>query len=237
MPYNFKDPNRNQSMLFPPSLKEMLPSDHFVWFLLEIAESFDLSKFHEYYRNDGTGGQAYDPRMMVCLLFYAYSKGVTSSRVIETNSYETLPYRAITGFSHIPDHSSISRFRQNHENALSELFHQVIRLCLDKKQLDPKLVAIDGTKLKANASLTANHCYNQLYDDIKKYFEEANKVDTEEDELYGEGGKPNFLPEEYKDPAKRKALIKEISDSINRELNKEPATPDAARKILGLTKQ
>jgi transposase len=112
----------------PPSLRDWVPEDHLVWTILEAVEGMDLSGFYADYRADGHGRPAYDPRMMVALLLYAYAKGNRSSRGIERACTEDVAFRVICA-NHVPDHSTIAEFRRRHETALAELFTSVLSLC------------------------------------------------------------------------------------------------------------
>jgi transposase len=112
----------------PPSLRDWVREDHLVWTILEAVEGMDLSGFYADYRADGHGRPAYDPRMMVALLLYAYARGNRSSRGIERECEEDVAYRVICA-NRVPDHSTIAEFRVRHEAALAELFSSVLSLC------------------------------------------------------------------------------------------------------------
>lgn len=179
---NFIECDREQVLLMPPSLRDWLPEDHLAWFMLASAEELDLSAFHAGYREDGHGRPAHDPRMMVALLLYAYAKGQRSSRVIERECTEDVAYRVISA-NHRPDHTTIARFRQRHEQALAELFSDVVGLCAEAGLVKAGVVAIDGTKLHANASRDATLDYERI---AREVLAEAAETDRREDELYGD---------------------------------------------------
>jgi transposase len=124
---NFIEFGREQALLMPPSLRDWVPEDHLVWTILEAVEEMDLCDFYADYRVDGHGRPAYDPKMMVALLLYAYAKGNRSSRGIERECQEDVAYRVICA-NHVPDHSTIAEFRRRHETALAELFSSVLSL-------------------------------------------------------------------------------------------------------------
>jgi transposase len=126
MPQNFIACDRDQAYLMPPSLLEWVPGDHLVWSILGSVEELDLSAFYVDYRVDGHGRPAYDPRMMIALLLYAYARGNRSSRGIERACGEDVAYRVICA-NLVPDHSTIAEFRCRHEEALGELFTSVCR--------------------------------------------------------------------------------------------------------------
>ena len=125
MPQNFLSCEREQVLLMPPSLRDWLPEDHLAWFVLASVEQLDLGVF---YRADGHGRAAHDPAMMVALLVYAYARGQRSSRGIERACVEDIAFRVIAA-NQVPDHATIARFRQRHEDAIAELFSGVLGLC------------------------------------------------------------------------------------------------------------
>jgi len=151
MPQNFIACDREQELLLPPNLREWLPEDHLAWFVLEMSEAMDASAFYGAYRGDGHGRAAHEPAMMIALLLYAYCKGQRSSRVIERECVEDVAYRVIAA-NQRPDHTTIARFRQRHEAALADLFGQVLELCAEAGLVTVGVIAIDGTKMRANAS-------------------------------------------------------------------------------------
>jgi len=182
MAQNFLPCDREQVLLMPPSLSEWLPEDHFAWFVLAAVEEMDLSAFYAAYRQDGHGRAAHDPAMMVTLLPYAYARGRRSSRVIERACVEDVAYRVIAA-NQVPDHSTIARFRQRHEQALAGLFSDVLALCADTGLVDVGVLAVDGTKVHADASRYSTRDYDQIAAEI---LAEADTVDRGEDEQFGE---------------------------------------------------
>ena len=150
--------------------------------MLAAIEEMDLSAFYGAYRQDGHGRAAHDPAMMVALLLYAYARGHRSSRVIERACIEDVAYRVIAA-NQVPDHSTIARFRQRHEAALAGLFSEVLALCADAGLVDVAVLAIDGTKLHADASRDSTRDYDQIAAEI---LAEADAVDRAEDEQFGE---------------------------------------------------
>ena len=182
MAQNFIACDRDQVLLLPPSLSEWLPEGHLAWFILAAVEQMDLSAFYDAYRLDGHGRPAHEPAMMVALLLYGYAKGQRSSRVIERACVEDIAYRVIAA-NEVPDHTTIARFRQRHEAALAGLFGDVLAMCAEAGLAKVGLIAIDGTKLQANASRHSNRDYEQI---AKEILAEADAVDSEEDERYGD---------------------------------------------------
>jgi len=181
MAQNFIECDRDQELLLPPSLREWLPEGHLAWFVLAAVEEIDLSAFYRAYRLDGHSRPTHEPAMMVALLLYAYAKGQRSSRRIESACVEDVAYRVIAA-NEVPDHTTIARFRQRHEAALSGLFGDVLGMCAEAGLVKVGLIAIDGTKVQANASRHSNRDYEQI---AREILAEADAVDSEEDERYG----------------------------------------------------
>jgi transposase len=182
MSRNFLGCDREQAFLLPPSLDEWLPEDHFARFVIAAVEAMDLSAFYGDYRADGQGRPAHDPAMMVALLVYAYARGQRSSRVIERGCFEDIAFRVICA-NRQPDHTTIARFRQRHERALAALFGQVLGLCAQAGLAEVAVLAVDGTRVHANASERATRDYQQLAEEALK---EAAEVDAAEDEQFGD---------------------------------------------------
>jgi transposase len=183
--------DREQSFLLPPSLDEWLPGDHFARFVIAAVEAMDLSAFYGEYRADGHGRPAHDPAMMVGLLVYAYARGQRSSRVIERGCFEDIALRFIAA-NRQPDHTTIARFRQRHERAIAELFGQVLGLCARAGLAGVAVLAVDGTKVCANASERQTRDYRQLAEEALR---EAAEVDAAEDEQFGDRRGDELPPE------------------------------------------
>jgi transposase len=182
MAQNFIACDREQSFLMPPDVRDWLPEGHFAWFVLDAVEELDLDSFYEVYRRDGMGRPAYDPRMMVALLLYAYARGIRSARKIERACEEDVAFRVIAMLQK-PDHATIARFVERHQQALGELFSSVLGLCARAGLAGAGVVAIDGTKIAANANRDSTMDYEQI---AREIIEEAIETDAAEDELYGE---------------------------------------------------
>ena len=157
--------DREQVFLMPPSVTDWVPEEHLVWTVLEAVGELDLSAFYAAYRVDGHGRPAYEPSMMVALLLYAYARGNRSSRGIERACVEDVAYRVVAG-NVAPDHSTIAEFRCRHERALGEVFSGVLGLCARAGLASVGVVAIDGTKMSANASINANRDFGQIAREI-----------------------------------------------------------------------
>src|SRR3954449_829988 len=182
MGQNFVACDRDQELLLPPSLREWLPEDHLAWLVLEAVGELDLSGFYRAYRDDGHGRAAMDPAMMVALLLYAYAIGVRSSRAIERRCREDVAFRVITA-NHAPDHATVARFRARHEDAIGELFAQVLGLCARAGLVRLGVVAVDGTKIAAAATYHATRSYEEI---AREILEQAAELDAAEDEVHGD---------------------------------------------------
>ena len=174
--------DREQELLLPPSLREWLADDHFAWFVIDTVDELDLAAFLAAYRRDGWGRAAHDPQMMVCLLLYAYATGTRSSRQIERHLIDDVAVRVIAA-GQAPDHATIARFRRRHEQALCGLFADVLALCQKAGLVRSGTLALDSTKLHANASDQANKTYDEI---AREILDDAAATDAAEDELYGE---------------------------------------------------
>jgi transposase len=146
--------------LLPPDVREWLPENHLAWFVIGAVEEMDLGAFYAAYRQDGRARPAYDPAMMVALLLYAYARGTRSSRVIERACLEDVAFRVIAAQQR-PDHATIARFVERHQDALAGLFGEVLTLCARAGLAQVGVIAVDGTKVAANASRNENLDYQQ----------------------------------------------------------------------------
>jgi transposase len=215
MPQNFLSCDRDQESLMPPSLRDWLAEDHLAWFVLDALERVDLAPFYGAYRADGHGGAAHDPGMMVALLVYAYSVGERSSRQIERRCWEDVAFRVIAA-NRQPDHCTIARFRGRHEPALADLFVSVLGLCQKAGMVKVGTVAIDGTKMHANAGLSANRGLPAIREEIEKMLAEAAEVDAAEDALFGEQ-RGDELPPELADRKSRRARLERAQRELEAE--------------------
>ncbi len=198
--------------MLPPSLREWLPEDHLAWLVLEAVAEIDLAGFYGAYRQDGHGRAAHDPAMMVALMLYAYAIGVRSSRAIERRCRDDVAFRVITA-NQVPDHATIARFRARHEDAISALFGEVLRLCARSGLVKVGVVAVDGTKIAA----AATHHATRSYEDIaREILEEAADLDAAEDELYGDA-RGDELPEGLRTSGDRRRRLREAKQALDAE--------------------
>jgi transposase len=209
---NFLACDRERAFLMPPDPRDWLLEDHLAWFVLASVEEMDLSAFCGSYRQDGWGRAALEPQMMVALLTYAYVRGERSWRGVECRCVEDVAYRVIAA-QQTPDHATIARFRVRHEAALAGLFSEVLELCRESGLVKVGVIAIDGTKVYANASHHSNLDYEQLAREILK---EAGEIDAAEDELYGEA-RGDELPEHLRTREGRAAALREAKEKLARE--------------------
>jgi len=227
MPQNFIECDREQAFLLPPSLREWLPEDHLAWFVLDAVEEMDLSEFYAEYRADGHGRAAYEPSMMVALLLYGYATKQRSARAIERHCRQDIAYRVVTT-NRVPDHATIARFVVRHEAALGGLFGSVLALCARAGLVSTGVVAIDGTKLAANASREANLDYERI---AREIVAEAKATDEVEDALFGEA-RGDELPDELRTSEGRRRWLREARQALDAE-----RTTDPARAASGLAEE
>jgi transposase len=183
--------DRGQELLLPPNLREWLPEGHLAWFVIDAVAEMDLAAFYAAYRQDGHGRAGHDPAMVVALLLYGYATGRRSSRVIERACGDDVAFRVIAA-NQRPDHCTIARFRERHEAALAGLFGDVLALCADAGLVGVAVLAVDGTKVHANASQHQNLDYDQI---AKQILAEADAVDRAEDERFGDRRGDELPPE------------------------------------------
>jgi transposase len=219
----FRDYDQHQSFLLPPSLDDWLPKDHTARFISEaVDEMLDLaSVYASYERSDGA--PPYDPKMMLKLLLYAYSTGVTSSREMERRCQIDVAFRWLSANT-APDYRSISRFRRRHLLALDDLFIQVLTLCAEAGLVSLGRVALDGTKLRASASRHKAMSHDRMGPKIEELaaqvaamLAEAEATDRAEDEEFGEDRRGDELPAELATKEGRLARMRAAKAAIEAE--------------------
>jgi transposase len=177
----FRDIGRNQDNLIPPSLLELIPDDDLVFTVIDIVDQVDLTKLYSRYHR--LGQHAYHPKMMLALLFYAYTQGIFSSRKIADRARDSIRFLYLTGYQY-PDFHTIARFRKNHLDLIHDYFAQIVRLCIHRGLAPLDGIAIDGTKIKANAS-------------AERQSKWLLKIAASED---GDDDPPDSSPSGYSDP-------------------------------------
>ena len=214
----------NQSWLFPPSPRDWLDKEHFVFFLMEVVDELDIGAIEDsIHAKDARGNRPFDPRMLTALLLYGYCTGVRSSRKLEKATWEDVATRVLVGEQH-PDHSVIARFRRRHITALEGLFLQVLKLCSRHGLTKLGHVALDGTKVQANASKhkAMSHARmkkeeERLRAEIEAMLADAEAVDREEDAQYGSDKRGDELPEELRRRVGRRERIRQAMAEIEAE--------------------
>ncbi len=177
---------------------------------------------HRRYRLDGRGQQVFDPAMMVSLLLYAYSMGLRSSRQIERLCERDIGFKVIAA-DQVPDHTTISRFRQENGKELEGIFTEALKLCARAGLVKVGVVALDGTKIKANAALESNRSYEHIEEVVKEMLSESEVRDAEEDALYGKNNRGDELPSDLIDRGSRLARLKECKERLRQEVSEKSA--------------
>jgi transposase len=232
---SFRSDHLDQTLLLPPSLHDWLPEKHLARFLVDVVDALDLSAIHASYdEKDGRGQAAYAPAMMVRVLLYGYCTGTYSSRKIQAKTYEDVAFRYLAADEH-PDHSTLAEFRKRHLEALAALFTQGLQLCQKAGLVKLGHVAIDGTKIPANASKHKAMSYERMGETEKKLKEEveallqrANAVDADEDEKYGKGQSGDELPAELARRESRLAKIRAAKAELEAEARQKAEEKKAA---------
>lgn len=215
MSKTFRAWNKGQDFLLPRSLGEFVPKGHVAHFVVKlVSEELDLREIEGAYK-ETRGYPPHSPKMMTAVLLYGYMKGVYSSRQLSAACGERTDFMVVSGMN-VPDHRPLSMFRKRHRTALNNLFEQVVHLCQKAKLLDLKHVAVDGTKVKANASISQNMSYGDLKATVENWFEKAEELDRKEDGEFGEARGDEF-------PTATEALrrIKEAKKAIEEKDAKE----------------
>jgi transposase len=228
MGQNFIACDREQSFLMPPDVRDWLPEDHLAWFVMSAVEEMDLAAFYGAYRANGQGRPAYEPAMVVALLLYAYARGNRSARAIERACVEDVAYRVIAAQTK-PDHATLARFVERHQDALAGLFGSVLGLCARAGLAQVGVIAIDGTKVHANASRNANMSYEDL---AREIIAEGIATDQAEDDLYGDR-RGDELPEQLRTGEGRRAWLREAKRQLEqeRETQARPVPRDRPKRV------
>ena len=207
----------DQQLLLPAALQEWLPDDHLAYFISDVVDQLDLSDITARYEGERRGGPPYHPRMMVKVLLYGYCVGVASSRRIAQRLHEDIAFRVLAA-NNTPDFRTISDFRKDHLAALSGLFLQVLAFCQRVGLVKLGHVALDGTKVRANASRHKAMSYKrmkekeaQLAAEVAELLRRAQEVDDEEDRRYGQDKRGDELPEEL---AFREGRLEKIREAM-----------------------
>jgi transposase len=216
-----------QNLLLPPSLREWLPDDHLAFFVSDVVDQLNLSAIESVYEEDDRGQPPYHPRMMTKILLYGYCVGVFSSRKIQKHLVEDVAFRVLAAGNQ-PDFRTISDFRKLHLKALEALFQQMLRLTLETGTMKLGRVALDGSKVKANASKHKAMSYGRmdeaekrLREEVRKLLGQAEAADKEEDQRYGRDRRGDELPEELRRRETRIARIQEAKRALEERARKQ----------------
>src|ERR1039458_3602617 len=208
-----------QRYLLPPSPSDWLGEGHLAYFLSEIVDTLEVDGFYARYEGDGRRNSPYDPRMLLKVLVYAYASGVFSSRKIARKLEEDVAFRVL-GAGNFPDHRTVNRFWQEHLEEFAGIFGQVVKLVREMKLIRMGTLAIDGTKVRANASKRKGMSYGRMKEEERKLKGEiaemlrrAQAVDQAEDEQYGVDRRGDELPEELQ---RREERLKKIQQAKQR---------------------
>jgi transposase len=212
-----------EQFLFPPTLDEFVPQGHRAHLVrILVGEELDLRGIVNDYLQE-RGAPAFDPRMLTAVLIYAYMQGQYSSRKISQACEERLDFKVVSGMSS-PDFRTIAKFRARHLEALGGVFKQALKLCQEAGLVKLKHVAIDGTKLKANASMTKSKSYKKLKEEeqrlgqeIADYFAKADEIDAEEDSEFGQDKRGDELPEWVTNAEERRKRFKKAKEALEKE--------------------
>lgn len=230
---DFRYPDRDQSFLLPPDLRQWLPEGHLVWFLLEVLGGLDVSRFEARAKLGRAGRAPFAPRTLLGVLLYGYAHGQRSTRQLERLCEVDVAFKVLTG-NEVPDHTTLARFRQRHEQALEDVFTQVLVLCSKAGLGRLGIVAIDGTKIAANAAKSSNATEQAMREKFRaeaaRILAEAAEVDAAEDAEFGDA-RGDELPKELRTPHGRQARIKQILAEIETERkSQEQAAASAAQR-------
>jgi transposase len=225
----------DQQFLLPPSLDEWLPAGHLARFVAELVdEHLDLSRILAAF-TEGRGGPPYDPRLMLRVLLYGYCTGVRSSRKLEAACTDVVAFRWLAAGT-TPDYRSIARFRRRHLSTLGHLFVQALALCQAAGMVNLGRVALDGTKLRANASRRKAMSYARMSEkekilaqEVSDLLAEAEAIDREEDAKFGKNRRGNELPEELQRRESRLVKIREAKQALERQAADAAAARSRAR--------
>ena len=223
-----------QELLLPPSLRDWLPENHLVYFVSDVVDQQDLSAIESVYEKEWRGQPPYHPRLMVKLLVYGYCLGVRSSRKIAQRLVEDVAFRVLA-VGNQPDFRTISDFRKIHLEGLEQLFQQVLRLALEAGALRLGRVALDGTKMKANASKHKTMSWGrmkqaekQIREEVQKMLAEAAEVDAAEDDRYGADQTGQELPAQLQRRQTRLEKIRQAQKALQQRARDKAATQNQA---------
>jgi transposase len=213
MARTYRPVDREQEFLLPPNMIDWLDEDHLVWFVTEAVKRLDTRRFHRLAKLGGVGRRGYDPDMLLTLFVYAMAHGVSSSRRIERLCHTDVAFRVVCA-QDVPDHTVLARFRKNHQGALTELLTESLVLAAELGMVSLGTVALDGTKIAAEASRDANRGEAHLRTLAEQYLDEVAATDEADDALFGEDNRGDELPPKVRDRTGRKERIDRALEQI-----------------------
>lgn len=230
MAYTYRGGDRTQPFLIAPDMRDWLPEGHLVWLVLDFVEMADTSVFHRLSRRGGAGRRRFDPDVLLALLVYAYATGQRSSRKIERACETDVACRVIMG-NEVPDHTVVARFRKDHQDAFAGLFVQLLEVCAAQGMGQVGTIAVDGTKIAADASRLANRSREALRAEIDAILAEAETVDAAEDTMFGDA-RGDELPDGLAAGADRIARLRACLADLDQAYPQDQgqARLDAARR-------
>ncbi|WP_199521504.1 transposase, partial [Jiangella anatolica] len=228
MAKGYRSVDRDQAFLLPPSMTDWLPVDHLVWFVIAAVDRIDTTAFHGKAKLGSVGRRGYDPDMLLTLFVYAMAHGVSSSRQIERLCGTDVAFRIICA-GDTPDHTVLARFRRDHEAALEQLLTASLLLAAELGMVRLGTVAFDGTKIAANASMSANRGEAHLRKLAQQYLGKAAATDDAEDQLFGPDARGDELPEDLTDRTRRAQRIDQALEEIQRRKAAESEQNEAER--------
>ncbi len=227
MSKKYRTYNPNQTFLLPPDIRDWLPENHLSRFINDVVDDIDISPIFAYYEAENRGNPPYHPRMLLKVLLYSYCVGMSSSRKIGKSLHEDVAFRFLSA-GNFPNFRTISDFRKIHLDKFEDIFIKVLELCQKAGLVKLGTVALDGMKIKANASLSKSQKYSTLCtkeekeeDKLRKLvrdmLDEAERVDEEEDRIYGENNRGDELPDGFRTTKERLERIREAKRQLEEE--------------------
>lgn len=239
-PKRFKGDAEEQDWLLPPSIGELVPEAHEARLVKEVVDTLDLSNLYANYGWEG--GEAFHPKILLRVLFYSYSVGQRSSRKIAKNCTDVVSYMYLANRKK-PNFRTVSDFRKNNLGILQDLFKQIVQMCYHLGMIQIGQISLDGTKVRANAS-SRKHIADRdklekelqrLEQQIAQMFDEAEAVDQQEDQLYGEDSDGRAMPDELKKAQSRKEKIKELLSELEVQKAKKMSLTDKEARFMKTT--
>lgn len=213
MARTYRPVDREQEFLLPPNMIDWLGEDHLVWFVIEAVARLDTTAFHRSARLGGVGRRGYDPDMLLTLFVYAMAHGVSSSRRIERLCHTDVAFRVICA-QDTPDHTVLARFRQHHQAALTDLLTQSLVLAAQLGMVSLGVVALDGTKIAANAGKHANRGEARLRALAQQFVDEVTATDAAEDAVFGQDKRGDEPPSGMRDRTGRRRRIEQALQQL-----------------------